>query len=134
MLHPPISNLGVPGIRKAAKRICQWPEILDNELLRFTLFNTYFFIDAQGGTGGGIFRYMFSRFLREAAAKIDEPRLHEQADQMEKVGDRWQAVAEIFKGGVETKDPVGLLAEASGQMMAIADLEEIAWREINELI
>jgi hypothetical protein len=134
MLRPSISNLGVPGIRKAAQRIRQWPEVLDEEMLRFTLFNTYFFIDAQGGTGGGIFRYMFSRFMREAAAIIAEPRLNEQADQMEKIGDRWQTVAEIFKGGFETKDPNELLAEASRQMMAIADLEEAAWAEISTLV
>ena len=35
--------------------------------LRFALFNAYVFISPVGGTGGGAFRYMFSRFLREAA-------------------------------------------------------------------
>ncbi|MBE9507478.1 MAG: DUF4872 domain-containing protein, partial [Chloroflexi bacterium] len=55
MLEPPISNFGVKGIRKAAKRALKWPAVMDEDALRFTLFNTYIFIDAEGGTGGGIF-------------------------------------------------------------------------------
>lgn len=134
MLHPPISNLGISGIRKAAKRSLQWPEVLDEELLRFTMFNTFIFIDAEGGSGGGIFRYMFSRFLREAAGMIGQPRLHEQADQMKKIGDRWQEVAVAFKQGWEAEKPEAVLLETSQKMMAIANLEENAWREINELV
>ena len=41
---------------------------MDADALRWALFNTYIFISPVGGSGGGIFRYMFSRFLREAAA------------------------------------------------------------------
>jgi len=38
MLEPPITNLGVKGIRKAAKRILKWPEIMDEEQLRYACF------------------------------------------------------------------------------------------------
>jgi hypothetical protein len=134
MLNPSISNMGVQGIRKAAKRSLKWPEVLDDELLRFTLFNTYIFIDAEGGTGGGIFRYMFSRFLREAAQIVKEPRLDACADKMKTIGDRWQEVAGLFKQGWEAEKPAEILPETSRQMMQIADLEEDAWREIHTLL
>jgi len=130
MLNPPISNMGVQGIRKASQRSRKWPEEMDEEFLRFTMFNAYIFIDAEGGTGGGIFRYMFSRFLREAAEILEEPRLNGCADKIKSIGDRWQEVAELFKQGWKVDNPTEVLPETSQRMMEIAGLEEDAWREI----
>ncbi len=134
MLDPPISNIGVKGIRKAAKRALKWPDQMGEEELRFTLFNAYIFVDATGGTGGGLFRYMFSRFLREAAGITGDPRLNESADEFQHIGDKWQEVAEIFKRGWEAKDPVAVLAETTAPMMELADLEEAAWGHLRELV
>ncbi|MFQ5810271.1 MAG: BtrH N-terminal domain-containing protein, partial [Armatimonadota bacterium] len=52
MLEPPITNIGVKGIRKAADRVLKWPGIMDDDQLRWACFNTFIFIDATGGTGG----------------------------------------------------------------------------------
>ncbi len=134
MLEPPISNIGVKGIRKAAKRALKWPDQMDEEELRFTLFNMFIFIDATGGTGGGAFRYMFSRFLREAAAIMGDARLEESADAFQHIGDKWQEVAEIFKRGWKAKDPAAMLAETTAPMMDLADLEESAWGQLREVV
>jgi len=134
MLEPPISNVGVKGIRKAAKRALEWPGQMDGDVLRFTLFNTFIFIDAEGGTGGGIFRYMFSRFLREAAVITGDARLNESADAFQHIGDRWQEVAAIFKRGWETDDPATVLPETTAPMTEIADLEAAAWTRLRELV
>jgi hypothetical protein len=134
MLEPPISNVGVKGIRKAAKRALKWPGRMDENELRFTLFNTFVFIDATGGTGGGIFRYMFSRFLREAAAITGDARLNDSADAFQHIGDRWQEVAAIFKRGWKADDPAAVLPETTAPMMEIADLEESAWTRLRELV
>ena len=134
MLEPPISNFGVKGIRKAAKRTLKWPGLMDEDALRFTLFNAYIFIDATGGTGGGLFRYMFSRFLREAAEIIGDARLNQSADEFQRIGDRWQEVAEIFKRGWEAEDLVAVLAETPAPLMGLADLEEAAWGRLRELV
>ncbi len=134
MLEPPISNFGVKGIRKAAKRALKWPDQMDEEELRFALFNAYIFIDATGGTGGGIFRYMFSRFLREAAEMTGETRLDESANEFQRTGDKWQEVAEIFKRGWKAQDPVAVLAETKAPLMELADLEEAAWGRLRDLV
>lgn len=127
MLDPPISNLGVQGIRKAARRILKWPSLMDEEALRRTMFNTYIFIDAEGGTGGGIFRTMFSRFLLESAQVTGDDRLIEIADAFRGISDRWQEVAAIFKQGWNLEDPATLLPETTKPLKTIADLEEQAW-------
>jgi hypothetical protein len=65
MLNPPIKNFGVAGIHTAIARIRKWPQLLDDQTLRATLFNVYVYSEI-GGTGSGLFRYMYSRFLAEA--------------------------------------------------------------------
>jgi hypothetical protein len=130
MLSPPIRNFGVPGIRKTVKRASQWPEILTDRDLRFTMFNTYIMIDAEGGTGGGLFRYMFARFLREAADIMQDARLNQSADAFEHIGNRWQEVAEIFKRGWDVDDPADVLKAVGVPMLEIADWEEDAWAHL----
>ena len=134
MLEPPISNFGIKGIRKAAKRALKWPDLMDEDMLRFTLFNAFVFIDATGGTGGGLFRYMFSRFLCEAAEITGDTRLNESADEFQYIGDRWQEVAEIFKRGWKAADPVAVLAETTAPLMELADLEKAAWGRLRTLV
>jgi len=134
MLEPPISNLGVKGIRKAARSALKWPDLMEEKALRGTLFNTFVFIDAMGGTGGGLFRYMFSRFLCEAAEIVGGLRLEESAEAFHHMGDRWQEVAEIFKRGWEAQDPVAVIGETTSPMMALADLEEAAWTRLREWV
>ena len=132
MLDPPITNLGVKGIRKTARRALKWPDLMDEDTLRGTLFNIFVFIDAMGGTGGGLFRYMFSRFLREAAEITGDPHLVERGDEFQHIGDRWQEVAKILKRGWEAKDPVPVLSETTAPLMELADLEEVAWTRLRE--
>lgn len=133
MLKPPISNLGIKGIRKAAKRILKWPSVLDKDQLRRTSFNTFIFIDATGGTGGGIFRYMYARFLKAAAEITSELRLDAVGDSLHRIGDRWQEVAAIFEQALAVDDPATDLPEISDRFLQIADLEEQAWLQLQEL-
>jgi len=46
-------HLGIKGIRKAARRIGEWPKVMDEKMLRDACINTCIMIDARGGTGGG---------------------------------------------------------------------------------
>ena len=134
MLRPPIANLGVKGIAKAAERVLEWPQIMDEEQLRYTCFNAFIFIDATGGTGGGLFRYMYSRFLREAAALTGEGCLQESADEFQRVGDKWQAVAEMFKSTSQADQPAAALPEVSTRLRELADLEGRGWSRLRETI
>jgi hypothetical protein len=133
MLEPPISNFGVKGIRKAAKMIPQWPNSLSEEELRMTLFNAHIFISAEGGSGGGIFRYMLSRFLREAADVTGQPRFDEIAAGFQRIGDGWEEVGRWCLQASEALDPASLLAECVAPLNELADREEESWIQLREL-
>ncbi len=134
MLEPPISNLGVKGIRKAAAETRKWPKVLDDEGLRRTCFNASLFIDHRGGTGGGIFRYMYARFLTEAATLTKEPRVRELAPELEAIGDRWETVATALAGAAEADDAEPHLDSATATMLEIADLEDDFWSRLTATV
>ncbi|MGD8555046.1 MAG: BtrH N-terminal domain-containing protein [Anaerolineales bacterium] len=134
MLEPPITNLGVKGIRKAARRCLKWPESMAGEQLRNAYFNVFIFIDAEGGTGGGLFRYMYGRFLKQAAAIMGQEGLAVVGSSMQAIGDLWQEVAELFKQAYDVSQPTELLIEATGKMTLIADQEQQAWEQLREIV
>ena len=76
-----------------------------NEELRWACFNVFIFIDAEGGTRGGLFRYMYARFLQEAAEITGENRFADAAKKLTQIGDLWQEVALIYKDGAEAHHP-----------------------------
>ena len=134
MLAPPIANLGVSGIRKAIRETAKWPEVLDPDALRRTCFNVALFIDQRGGTGGGIFRYMYARFLAEAASITGEPRLKEMGTELTGIGDRWERVAAVFAAAAQAGHPADLLETTAKPMHEIADLEQDFWERLSTMI
>jgi hypothetical protein len=133
MLEPPIRNIGVKGIRKAAQMVTKWPEKLDADQLRLTLFNAWIFISPEGGSGGGCFRYMLSRYLQEAAWITDEPGLEQSADDFEGIGDAWQQLAERFREASEEDEPDDVLSECVPVLTQLAEREEEAWERVQRL-
>ncbi|MHA1262947.1 MAG: BtrH N-terminal domain-containing protein [Candidatus Freyarchaeota archaeon] len=73
-LNPPIKNLGVKAFNLIPRRLREWPKIYGDSELLMAMFNTYIYIE-KGGTGGGLFRRMYSRFLLEASEILDLPDL-----------------------------------------------------------
>jgi len=134
MLNPPIRNMGVKGIRTAAERIPRWPDQMNAEEIRWALFNTHIFISPVGGSGGGIFRYMFSRFLQEAAAITGERSLTESAAEFRRIGDAWESFANWAKAVSETPNPAAHLLEAADPLLAIAEWEQIAWDALQKIL
>ena len=134
MLMPPIANFGVKGIRKAIRETAKWPQVLDTDALRRTCFNVAMFIDRRGGTGGGIFRYMYGRFLGEAASITGEPRLTRMGTELAAIADRWEETAAAFTQAAQADNPAGLLEVITRPMHDIADLEQDFWERLGTMI
>jgi hypothetical protein len=130
MLEPPIANLGVKGIRTAAERVRAWPKMLGEDDLRETCANTAIMIDARGGTGGGLFRAMYGRFLAEAADLTGKGDFLEAGRQMQAVGARWDAAAALFEQASRADEPTAALAEVCALLPEFAVQEEAVWRRL----
>jgi hypothetical protein len=134
MLTPPINNLGVAGIKKAARMIPIWLAAAQGEAVRRALFNFFIFIDSTGGTGGGLFRYMFSRFLHEASPITGIKELENSSAEFKTIGDKWQELAQIFRQGSEAGDNPTLRASIQDALLDIANQEHTAWLDLQEAI
>ncbi len=142
MLEPPIANFGVKGIRTAAARMAKWPEALGEEATRQSCFTGFVSIDAMGGTGGGIFRLMYARFLLEAAELLGDARLAALSHEVQAIGESWQEVALLLRaasgfGPSPAPEPPPLqllLAQAAAQLKGVADCEDRAWQQLRAIV
>jgi hypothetical protein len=126
MLHPPIQNVGVAGIRTAAARAKDWAKTMTESELRLSLFNAYVFVEI-GGSGGGLFRSMYARFLEEAAALTGLANLNDAARAFHACAARWSAVAQPLANAYQDPDPQALLPGLSEGLLEIYELESSAW-------
>jgi hypothetical protein len=133
MLNPPIRNIGVKGIRKAAQEITRWPQKLTEEELRFSILNLYIFVTI-GGTGGGIFRYMYSRFLDEASGIIANPELKKVSAELSRCGDLWTETAAPCVDALEVENPEELIKDVPDKLAVIASEEEEVFEHLKRAI
>lgn len=140
-LNPPIKILGVKGIRHFAKQVIKWPDIIHGTvydpiqfkievpMLKLNLFLAYAFIE-EAGTGGGLFRRIYSRFLREAGHILHAEILGEASDLMMKSADIWTEIANILLTASEAQqDKVkDILAKAQPKITECAEIEEKAFK------
>ncbi len=130
-LNPPIKNVGVKGLRHASKEIRKWQNTFDDQQLRMNLFTLYIFFEI-GGTGGGCFRYMYSRFLREAAQIVGSKALKEASEMFNASGKRLTEIGLMFKDA-QTMIGIAEKIELSSQKFSeIADIEERAFLQLRD--
>lgn len=132
-LNPPIKNIGVKGIRHTAKEILKWPDYFNDNDLRMNLFTLYVFIEI-GGTGGGCFRYMYSRFLQESAKITKNETLLDSSKKIQKSGEMFTEIALLFKDTEKMKDIDEKIKKSSMLFNNIADLEEDMFMELSRKI
>jgi len=130
-LNPPIKNLGIKGIRHTANEILKWPQMFKDKDLRMNLFSLYIYIEI-GGTGGGCFRYMYSRFLKEAEKTVGNKALEEASEMFDQTGRKFTEIALMFENAERMQDTNERLSAASEKFHVIADLEENAYNLLEE--
>jgi len=98
MLYPPIKNIGVEGINHFAGEIVKWTKLFppDNALFR-QLYEVNYIMMEEDGTGGGLFRYLYSRFLKEAGELLNNKELADLGQRYHQIGQKWTAVAKLIR-------------------------------------
>jgi hypothetical protein len=132
LLHPPIKNIGIAGLRHTAKQILRWPAAFPDQALRANLFNLFIFIEI-GGTGGGCFRPMYARFLEECAGILALPALATAAELFHQSGGKFTEIAVLFKNAEKMKGIEESVGRASRLFSEIADLEEKACQLLEQI-
>ncbi len=132
-LNPPIKNIGAKGLRHTAKEILKWSDIFEEAELRMNLFSLYIFIEI-GGTGGGCFRYMYSRFLKEAAKIAGNKALGEASEMFHRAGEKFTEIGLMFEDAEKARNIDGKIQVASQKFLEIADVEEKAYSYLKAAI
>ncbi len=118
LLNPPISNAGVKGMVKWSKQLGKYPKIIPNEKnLAHALMMHYIYIET-GGSGGAIFRQIFTDFLKEAGDLL-------QSDSILKAAEEYSAIVQVWRGIAN-----GLLPE---DYPALNEIRKIQW-SINQIL
>ncbi len=133
MLHPTISNAGIKGIRRTGQEIKKWTKMYDEKTARMVLFNIHIFIDI-GGTGGGIFRFMYSRFLKEASEITSNPALSEIGEIIEGSGMQFSETGKLFKDFENLYDMADRIKQADDKLNDIANIETVAYKQLLKAI
>ena len=132
ILNPPIKNFGIKGIVKAGQEIKKWEKIFDDATFRMSLFNIYLFVSVAG-TGDGLFRYMYSRFLTEASIVTANRALADAAKKIKACGDLWVEMSSPLKEALTMENPSSLVDELPDRLNAIAATEIAAFRMLQDL-
>ncbi|MFX1273290.1 MAG: BtrH N-terminal domain-containing protein [Promethearchaeota archaeon] len=118
LLNPPISNVGVKGIVRWSKELVKYPKMFPNPRDLVHALVMHFVYIETGGSGGAIFRQIYSDFLQEAGELMNSDPMLRAAQEFREIVKMWREVAN------------GLLPD---EYPALAELREIQWSN-NEIL
>jgi hypothetical protein len=118
MIEPPMGEIeGLPALRRFAAEVGEWPREIED--WQWAARFCYQVIERRG-TGGGNFRLMYSRFLREAGRT--------EAAIAAEAAAAWTALAQALLEASEAETPDARLWSEVGERAAAAlDGEERLW-------
>lgn len=131
MLKPPIRNLGLKGMKYFAQDIVNWPQGIAPSFLNPALVNTYIYME-EDRTGGGAFRRVYARFLKEAGEILGNAALKDLSLEYEEVANHWTDLAKMFQKASKTNDKE-VFTKAQPVILEIATLEEKALLQLNQI-
>lgn len=95
MLFPWYEVLGLPGLKKFCQRVVSWKRFLRQDLLTQNVYMTYMMLEIVG-TGGGNFRRIYARFIRQSSEILQNKNLDEVYLLYSNLSELWKEVAYLF--------------------------------------
>jgi hypothetical protein len=97
LLKPPDGQGGIPVLERFAAELAEWPEraIDDDDLAR--CFRAAYQVIEVRGTGGGLFRRLYARFLREVERVVPGLSASRLPGRMEALAVQWRRLAEELR-------------------------------------
>ncbi|MDH7478110.1 MAG: DUF4872 domain-containing protein [Candidatus Bathyarchaeota archaeon] len=133
MLNHPEANCGIKGMRFLAEDIINWPKLpISANELKIALFLQYIDLEVAG-TGGGNFRKLYSRFLKEATKLLRSKELEGASEKMAESAKLWSEIANlILNSSQKTKieDINKTLSEAQKKIMQCVKIEEVLFTKL----
>jgi hypothetical protein len=129
MLKPPTRNFGIKGIKQLADDILNWPKLLDSKQLKLTLFLAYIDME-EAGTGGGNFRRLYSRFLKEAGELISDKHFIEVGQKLNNSANVWSEIAHLLLKASQVEDVEEIISKTPKKIIKCADVEEEVFSSI----
>lgn len=146
-----VNSMGLVGMKSFAKSIPNWQKMLKNNSndnfskIYLTFYNLYGYIDLFG-TGGGLFRKLYSKFLKELIEHQEIIKnwnngeialLNNSYELIRESGDLWTLFAQEIKKGLDKDKENCLNAIDIGRLeeiiYEIIPLEEEACNKINQI-
>ena len=100
MRHPFMQWNGLPAIERFGRQVARWSRVMKPEELELNVRLAGFMFE-RAGTGGGNFRNLYQRFLRQAAEVMDAPELAETASLYRRLAIAWRQVAALLDEAAE---------------------------------
>ncbi|KQV79758.1 hypothetical protein ASD15_17130 [Massilia sp. Root351] len=128
-LNPPIRNLGYKGVLKSSESVTRWLDEIDNPAGSLPIIAM---LMERAGTGGGLFRKMYGRFLKQGQELTGLAALGSVATGFDAIAAQWTAVAGLIEqaGTCSSRDA---LSEASRLMAEISGRERSAFMTLAAL-
>jgi hypothetical protein len=134
MLDIPFPFFGVRGIRYLANNMEKWPEKYGIKNAARHIGNVVR-MQEEIGTGGAGFRFIYSAFLQEAAAIMNNNKLITISQELSDVGDTWREFAVMGARIVRRDEDSGsAYKEIADVVRKCADGEEAVYKKLQQAI
>lgn len=127
--NPPIRNIGYKGVLKSSESVTGWLDKLNNPA---EALPTIAMLMERAGTGGGLFRKIYSRFLMEGQKLTGVATLGSAATEFDAIAAQWSRVANLIEHA-GTSGSRDALVEASKVMAEISERERVQFTGLEAL-
>ena len=86
---------GLAGIDRFCRQVSRWNRVFKGDELLVNVRLASYMME-KGGTGGGNFRNLYARFLRESANVLADTRLEKTSEIYQQAGRRWTDLSELL--------------------------------------